>query len=281
MPLKQRSRKDQKRNSFIKVVIADENTLLREGLKRIFSAESDLLVVGEAADEVEVAEVVERTKPDVLLLDLEIPKRGAVPILLELNQKNIAAKVLILSLFPEEEGILDTAKAGACGYALKRTSAATLIQAIRRIHRGEISANSQLNCAKTFVELARRTQTYDANEQEKKIAKLLSKLSKRELEILGLVAKGLTNEEIRTTLFVSQRTVKVHLNHVFHKLGVNNRTKAALLFVQHESTQEPGLENKKTEQLAGKRTGIKLYQRGKNPSHRVPTEAPRKTKLDR
>jgi len=229
MPLKQRSRKDQKRNSFIKVAIADENTLLREGLKRIFSAESDLLVVGEAADEVEVAEVVERTKPDVLLLDLEIPKRGAVPILLELNQKNIAAKVLILSLFPEEEGILDTAKAGACGYALKRTSAATLIQAIRRIHRGEISADSQLNCAETFVELARQARPHDADEQENKVAK---RLSKRELEILGLVAKGLRNEEIRKTLFVSLRTVKAHLNHIFHKVGVNNRTQAALLFVR-------------------------------------------------
>lgn len=249
----------------IKVAIADANTLLREGLKRILAAERDLLVVGEAADEVEVAEVVERTKPDVLLLDLKIPKQEAVPILLELNQKNIPAKVLILSLFPEEESILNTAKAGACGYALKRTSSTTLIQAIRRIHRGEIWADRQLSCAETFVEFARQAWSCDADEQENDVTKLLSK---RELEILGLVAKGSTNEEIRKTLFISLRTVKVHLNHVFNKLGVNNRTQAALLFVNgypHELPGQPGWRVKNAGQLAEKRPGIKLYQHGKKP----------------
>lgn len=221
----------------IKVAIADANTLLREGLKRILAAERDLLVVGEAADEVEVAEVVERTKPDVLLLDLKIPNREAVPILLELSQKNIPTKVLILSLFPDKESILDTAKAGACGYALKRTSSTTLIQAIRRIYRGEIWADRQLDCAETFVEMARQTRTDDADGGEDEISRALSK---RERELLGLVAKGLTNEQIRKTLFISLRTVKVHLNHVFNKLGVNNRTQAALFFVNAYSRELPG-----------------------------------------
>lgn len=229
----------------IEVAIADANTLLREGLKRILAAESDLLVVGEAADDVEVAEVVERTKPDVLLLDLNISKRGAVPVVLEVKEKGPLTKVLILSLFPEKESILDTAKAGARGYALKRTSPATLIQAIRRIHRGEIWADRQLNCAETFVEFARQTWTGDANGRESEVFRALSK---REREILGLVAKGLTNEEIRKTLFISLQTVKIHLNHIFNKLNVKNRTQATLLVVQahqHESAGEVGKDYRK------------------------------------
>lgn len=210
----------------IKVAIADANTLLREGLKRILAMENDLLVVGEASDEVEVAEVVERTKPDVLLLDLEISKRKAVPILLELKQENVLPKVLILSSVPDQESILDSAKAGARGFVFKCVLPPMLIQAIRKIHRGEIWVDRQLNRAETFVEFARQT---DVDRSESEVTKTLSK---RELEILTLVAKGLTNEEISKKLFVSPQTVKQHLHHIFQKLNVTNRTQAALLMGQ-------------------------------------------------
>lgn len=216
----------------IKVAIADANVVLREGLKRILAVESDLLVVGEAADNVEVAEVVERTKPDVLLLDLEIPKRKAVPVLLELKQKKVPSKVLILSLIPDQESILDTAKAGARGYVvLSGILPSMLIHAIRRIYRGEIWVDRQLKCAETFAEFARQKSGYDINELESNIAGMLSK---RELEILGLVAQGLSNNEIGKRLFLAPQTVKVHLNHTFRKLATKNRTQAALLFVHHQ-----------------------------------------------
>lgn len=246
----------------IRVAIADPDTLLREGLKRILAAERDLLVVGEAADEVEVAEVVERTTPDVLLLDLKIPKRGAVPILLELSRKNEPTRVLILSLFPDRESVIDCAKAGASGYALKSSSPATLIQALRKVYKEEIWVDRQLDCAETFGELARQTRSYDADGEEDEISRTLSK---REREILGLVAKGLTNEEIRKTLFISLRTVKVHLNHVFNKLGVNNRTQAALFVVNADRRELPGQVGwgiKKGGQLAVRRPRIKPYRRG-------------------
>jgi DNA-binding NarL/FixJ family response regulator len=223
------SEKKEKKMDLIKVAIADANILLREGLKRVLSAQSDLLVVGEAADDVEVAEVVERTRPDVLLLDLEIPIRKAVPVLLELKRKKVPTRVFILSLFPDQESILETAKAGARGYVLKSVLPSTLIQSIRRIHRGEVWVDRQLNCAETFVEFARQPSTDDADRVENEIT---TALSKRELEILALVANGLTNEEISKKLFVSQQTVKIHLNHVFHKLHVKNRTQAALIAVQ-------------------------------------------------
>jgi len=212
----------------IKVAIADANTLLREGLKRIFSAESDLLVVGEAENEFEVTEVVQRTKPDILLLDLNLPKRGAVPILIYLNENNLPAKAFILSLFPEKEDILDTAKAGACAYALKRASSATIIKAIRKVYSGEIWVDKQLNCADIFTDFARKRRNRDGNGLDDEI---MGVLSKREFEILALVGKGLTNHQISQGLFISLRTVKVHLNHVFNKLRVSNRTQAALLLM--------------------------------------------------
>jgi DNA-binding NarL/FixJ family response regulator len=190
--------------------------------------ERDLLVVGEAANEFDVMEIMERTEPDILLLDLDLPKRGAVPILLYLTEKHVRAKVFVLSLFPEKEDILDTAKAGACAYALKRTSSATIIQAIRRMHRGEIWVDNQLNCAEVFTEFARQRRNRDGTGLDDAIMEVLSN---REFEILTLVAKGLTNHQISQGLFISLRTVKVHLNHVFNKLHVNNRTQAALLFM--------------------------------------------------
>lgn len=229
----------------IKVAIADANTLLREGLKRIFSTESDLLVVGEAASESAALEVVERGRPDVLLLDLNLPKRGAVPILLQLTQKRSSTKTFILSLFREKEGLLDAAKAGACGYALKRTSPAMLVQAIQRVHLGEICVDNQLNCAETFVELARQTRNRHMNG----FRDTFGALSRREFEILVLVGKGMTNDAISKRLFISLRTVKVHLYNVYQKLNVDNRTQAALLLLssyRHEPIAEPTSGNRKS-----------------------------------
>src|SRR6266508_1249905 len=228
----------------IKVAIADASTLTCEGLKRILGAESDLVVVAEARDGIEVADVVERTRPDVLLLDLELPGRKAVPILLELKQKTVPAKVLILSRLPDQESILDTAKAGARGYVFKSVDPSTLIRAIRKIHTGEIWVDKDLTCADTFVEFARHASAADAHGSESEITKILSK---RELEILALVANGLTNHEISKRLFISVTTVKIHLNHIFGKLKVNNRIQAALLILQQcsELVKQVGLKYEK------------------------------------
>ncbi|MBI2210517.1 MAG: response regulator transcription factor [Deltaproteobacteria bacterium] len=120
----------------IKVVIADDHALLREGLKRILSLEKDVLVVGEASRGDEVSKVVDRTKPDVLLLDLKMPKGDVVQTLLEVGEKNSATKVLILTAFSEDENILNAAKSGAKGYVLKGVSSATLVQAIKTVYEG-------------------------------------------------------------------------------------------------------------------------------------------------
>lgn len=212
----------------IKVVIADDHTLFREGLKRILSLEKDVFVVGEASRGDEVAKVVERAKPDVLLLDLKMPKGDLVQTLLEVHEKNPTTKVLVLTAFSEDENILNAAKGGAKGYVLKGISSLTLLQAIKTVHGGGLWIDKELPSAEAFEEIAREQLASYVGEPANEAVK---SLTKRELEILRLVAEGLTNEEIGKKIFISEKTVKTHLTNIFDKLKVNNRFKAALLIM--------------------------------------------------
>lgn len=212
----------------IKVVIADDHTLFREGLKRILSLEKDVFVVGEASRGDEVAKVVERAKPDVLLLDLKMPKGDLVQTLLEVHEKNPTTKVLVLTAFSEDENILNAAKGGAKGYVLKGISSLTLLQAIKTVHGGGLWIDKELPSAEAFEEIAREQLVSYVGEPANEAVK---SLTKRELEILRLVAEGLTNEEIGKKIFISEKTVKTHLTNIFDKLKVNNRFKAALLIM--------------------------------------------------
>jgi DNA-binding NarL/FixJ family response regulator len=213
----------------IKVVIADDHTLFREGLKRILLLEKDILVVGEAATGAEAVRVVARTRPDILLLDLKMPNSNEAESLLQIAGKSPSTRVIILTAYFAEEDVLDSAKGRARGYLLKGVSTPTLIEAIRKVHGGEIWVDRELPLAGDFAQIARANQ-FDpgppANET-------LQNLTKRETEILQLVAEGLTNEEIAKKVFISEKTVKTHLTNIFDKLQVNNRFKAALLVINH------------------------------------------------
>ena len=218
----------------IKVLIADDHTLFREGIRRILSLEKDILVVGEAARGDEVTKVVERAKPDVLLLDLKMPKADVVQTLLEVNEKNPATKVLILTAYSEDENILNAAKGGARGYVLKGIDFPTLLQAIKTIHRGGLWIDKEMPAADAFEEIAQSqlNETSDAKTDD-----ALESLTRREKEILKLVAEGLTNEEIGKKIFISEKTVKTHLTNIFDKLKVNNRFKAALMIMGQTSNE--------------------------------------------
>lgn len=219
----------------IKVVIADDHTLFREGIRRILSLEKNILVVGEASRGDEVAKVVERAKPDVLLLDLKMPKGDVVQTLLEVKDINPATKVLILTAFSEDENILNAAKGGARGYVLKGIDFPTLLQAIKTVHNGSVWIDKDLPAADAFEEIARDQLNAVGDTPHNEAVK---SLTKRELEILRLVAEGLTNEEIGKKIFISEKTVKTHLTNIFDKLKVNNRFKAALLIMGHSSNPE-------------------------------------------
>lgn len=212
----------------IKVVIADDHTLFREGLKRILSLEKDVLVVGEASRGDEVAKVVDRTKPDVVLLDLKMPKGDVVQTLLELSEKKPTIKVLILTAFSEDENILNAAKGGAKGYVLKGVSSVTLLQAIKTVHSGGFWVDKEMSSADAFEEIV---QSQSGKPGIEPVNETIKHLTKREVEILRLVAEGLTNEEIGKRIFISEKTVKTHLTNIFDKLKVNNRFKAALLIM--------------------------------------------------
>ena len=219
-----------------KVIIADDHTLFREGIKRMLSLEKDILVVGEASRGDEVAKLVERTKPDVLLLDLKMPKGDIVQTLLEVKDINPATKVLVLTAFSEDENIFNAAKGGARGYVLKGIDFSTLLRAIKTVHGGGLWVDKELPAAEAFEEIA-QDQADDLGDAREDSGAIKT-LTRRELEILRLVAEGLTNEEIGKKIFISEKTVKTHLTNIFDKLKVNNRFKAALLIMGRSSNTD-------------------------------------------
>jgi len=217
----------------IKVVIADDHALFRDGLRKILSLEKDILVVGEAANGDEVAKVIERTHPDILLLDLKMPKGDVVQNLLDVGARSPSTNVMILTAFSDEENVLNAAKGGAKGYVPKGVPSATLLQAIKVVHNGSSWIDKDISTWETFEEIVQdQTSSRDA---VPRMDESIKALTKREMEILKLVAEGLTNEEIGKKIFISEKTVKTHLTNIFDKLKVNNRFKAALMLMGHSN----------------------------------------------
>lgn len=213
----------------IKVVIADDHALFRDGLRKILSLEKDILVVGEAANSEEVPKVVERTKPDILLLDLKMPKGDVVQNLLDVAARSAATRVMILTAFSDDENVLNAAKGGAKGYISKGVPSVTLLQAIKTVHNGGSWIDKEISSWETFEEIVQDNSS--PRDEAPRIDENIKTLTKREMEILRLVAEGLTNEEIGKKIFISEKTVKTHLTNIFDKLKVNNRFKAALILM--------------------------------------------------
>src|SRR5690349_17858647 len=213
----------------IKVVIADDHALFRDGLRKILSLEKDILVVGEAASGDEVPKVVERTKPDVLLLDLKMPKGDVVQNLLDVAARSPATRVMILTAFSDEENVMNAAKGGAKGYVPKGVPSTTLLQAIKTVYGGGFWIDKEIPSWEVFQEIVQAQTT--SREATPQLDESIKALTKREMEILRLVSEGLTNEEIGKKIFISEKTVKTHLTNIFDKLKVNNRFKAALMLM--------------------------------------------------
>jgi DNA-binding NarL/FixJ family response regulator len=196
------------------------------------AVEKDILVVGEAANTAEAIEVVARTQPDILLLDLKMPKGDPVESLFKFTETSPSTKVMILTAFSEKENVLTTARRRARSYILKGIAAPTLIQAIRKVKEGEVWVDPELPGGDDFARIAKSVPLeigLPANHA-------VESLTPRELEILRLVADGLSNEEIGKKIFISHKTVKTHLTNIFDKLQVNNRIKAALWVMPHRKS---------------------------------------------
>ena len=199
----------------IKILIADDHPVVREGLFAMLSREVDFDVVGEAKDGVEAVNKAKELSPDVVLMDLRMPEMDGVEAMRQIKSEMPDVKFIILTTYSDDEYIFSGIEAGARAYLLKDAPREDLFKAIRAVHRGEsliqpVVASKLLD---RFSELSRRTPSGD-------------ELSSRELEILCLMAKGAANKEISAQLNIAQSTVKTHISNIFQKLGVNDRTEA-------------------------------------------------------
>jgi NarL family two-component system response regulator LiaR len=210
----------------IRILIADDHAIVREGLRALIQTEEGMELVGEAVDGVTAVQLYQSLKPDLLLLDLLMPRKDGIAVIQEIKQFDPQARIIILTSFAEDNKVFPAIKAGAQGYLLKDTSPQELIQAIREVKQGESFLHPAI-ARKLIHELNRPA---DAK-QMKDI------LSERELEVLGLIAEGLPNQEIARRLVISERTVRNHVGNILSKLNLDNRTQAALYAHQHGLTR--------------------------------------------
>jgi DNA-binding NarL/FixJ family response regulator len=204
----------------IRILVADDHPMLREGLVAVLGTQPDFEVVGEAEGGSEVVRLAERLKPDVLLLDLEMPEMDGVAALEKLRDAGSAVQAIVFTAYDTDERILGALRAGARGYLLKGASRAEIFDAIRTVYSG----GSLLQPLVTSRLLDHMSREQASPEPEP--------LTPRELEVLGLLALGLTNKEIAGRLFISERTVKFHVSSLMHKLGAENRTEAVTVAAQ-------------------------------------------------
>lgn len=212
----------------IRILIADDHALLRQGIKNVLELEDDLVTVGEAADgEETIAKTLEQ-QPDVLLLDLNMPKVNGLEVIKTVKQTLPNLKILVLTILDDENYLYEVIKNGAAGYVLKDIEPRMLIQAIRAVNAGESFIYPTLT--KKLINEVSRTQTLDRVRRRGRD----NRLTYREMEVLQLIAQGMSNAEIAGQLFLSEKTVKNHLTSIFRKLNVSDRTQAALYAVKHK-----------------------------------------------
>ncbi len=201
----------------IRVLIADDHTVVRGGLVALLEDVEGIKVVAEAGDGVEAILKARSVKPDVILMDLMMPRMTGIEATEEIKRENPAARILVLTSYSDDDKVFAAIKAGALGYLLKETSTHDLLQAIRDVYHGESSLHPAI-ARKLIRELNRPTALPPSDEP----------LTEREAEVLILVARGLSNQDIANKLIISERTVRTHVSNILGKLHLANRTQAAL-----------------------------------------------------
>lgn len=201
----------------IRVLIADDHPIVREGLRTLIASEAGIELVGEAVNGAEAVSLACALRPDVILMDLIMPVKDGLEAISEIKEQNPDASILVLTSFSEEDKVFPAIRAGAMGYLLKDTGPDQLLQAIYDVHRGEPSLHPSI-----ALQLIREIN------QPSDLPPAADPLSPRELQVLKLLAQGLTNQEIADRLVISEWTVRTHVRNVLGKLHLANRTQAAL-----------------------------------------------------
>ncbi|MPM04434.1 Transcriptional regulatory protein DegU [bioreactor metagenome] len=216
----------------IKLLIADDHALLRQGIKNVLELESDLIVLGEAADGEEALTKTAELEPDILLLDINMPRMNGLEVARKLRDVKSKVKVIILTIHDDENYVIEVIKAGAVGYLLKDVEPGMLVNAIRTVYQGE---------SFIYPTLAKQLLNEITRQEDKKheAAKNLERrreerLTYREIEVLQLICKGMSNQTIAQTLYLSEKTVKNHLTNIFRKISVNDRTQAVLYALKNK-----------------------------------------------
>jgi NarL family two-component system response regulator LiaR len=204
----------------IRILIADDHAVLREGMRNLLERERDLEVVGEASDGDEAARLGAELKPDIVLMDIVMPKLNGVEATKLIKQASPATSILVLTAYSDIRYIVGLLEAGACGYLLKSARGHDIIGAIRAVRSGD----SVLDPVITRKLLERAVGLSKGSDE----AKARSLLSQREIEVLRLAARGMTNKDIAKQLFVTVRTVKAHLANIFNKMSCGSRTDAII-----------------------------------------------------
>ena len=205
----------------IKIVIADDHLMIREGLKQLLELQGDIEVIGQADDGIQCLDLISKLSPDVVLLDINMPNMNGIQTLQVLRQNKNNVKVLILTIHNEVEYLLKAVEIGVNGYVLKDSESSVLKKAITAVYEGETYIEPSLTpLMKERLEKMNR-------QSEDEI------LTRREIEVLKLLAEGLFNKEIAYKLSISEKTVKNHVSNIFKKIGVSDRTQAAVYAIRN------------------------------------------------
>ena len=215
----------EKKKATVRILIADDHPIVRDGLKKLLQLEDDFEIVGEAADGREVLEKVQELDPDVLLLDLRMPNLDGLSALQALQQAHKRTRVIILTASEDKNEFVQAMKLGCSGIVLKQTAPDLIVKSIRKVNAGEIWLDSHTTAAvmRQFQTGPESTASGHSGKGRER-----SPLSAREREIVGLVAQGYKNKEMAEKMFISEQTVKNHLHNIFDKLGVSDRLELAL-----------------------------------------------------
>lgn len=216
---------DKEQPRHIRVVIADDHPIVRDGLKKLLLLEDDIKVVGEASDGRQVLELMQEHEPDVLLLDLRMPNLDGLSVLQNLRESGRKTRVIVLTASDDKNEFVQAMKLGCSGIVLKQTATELIVKSIRKVYGGEIWLDSHTTAAVMRQFASPADQMVSAANGK---GRERSPLSTREREIVQLVAQGYKNKEMAEKMFISEQTVKNHLHNIFDKLGVSDRLELAL-----------------------------------------------------